>query len=78
MSGKRARALRVRAELLAKRLRMRASVRPTVPAPVETAPVVPFSEMTRDELRALAAVHNVKGRSKMTKVELTEALEGIL
>lgn len=34
-----------------------------------------FSEMTRDELRKLAAEADIRGRSKMTKAELAEALE---
>lgn len=34
-----------------------------------------FAEMTRDELRKLAAEANIRGRSKMTKAELIEALE---
>lgn len=34
-----------------------------------------FSEMTRDELRKLAAEAQIPGRSKMNKAELAEALE---
>jgi hypothetical protein len=34
-----------------------------------------LSERTRDELYNLAKEHNIKGRSKMSKTELVEALQ---
>ncbi|UVF61492.1 hypothetical protein SEA_DALANDE_79 [Gordonia phage DalanDe] len=46
---------------------------PTVPVD-EPAPETKYAEMSRDELRKLAALRNIKGRGTMSKAELAAAL----